>query len=78
MRANWAIQNFAVRSVGDHWALGARADVGKNTRVNQDLFGYAAGAVEWSLFPYQDFARRSVTVQYLVGAHRFEWADTTL
>ena len=51
MRANWAIQNFAVRSVGDHWALGARADVDKNTHVNQDLFEYTAGVVEWSLFP---------------------------
>ena len=27
--------------------------------------------------PIKDFARRSVTV-HLVGAHRFEWADTTL
>jgi hypothetical protein len=78
VRENWAVQNFAVKSVGDHWAVGLRADVGKNTRLNQDLFGYLAPGFEYSFFPYSDFARRAVTLQYVVGGNHFEWTDTTL
>ena len=78
VRENWSMENFVVRGVASHWALGLRADVGKDTRFNQDLYVYVAPGIEYSVFPYTDFARRAVTFQYLVGGHHFGWTDTTL
>lgn len=78
VRENWNAGSFAVRSVADHWALGVRADVGKDTRLNQDFFAFAAPGIEFSVFPYEQFTRRSLTLQYLVGVNHFQWADSTI
>lgn len=78
LRENWNTGAFAVRSVGDHWALGMRAETGKNTRFNQDLYVFTAPGIEFSVFPYDEFTRRQLTFQYLVGLNHFQWADTTI
>jgi hypothetical protein len=75
---NWSFDNFAVRSIADHWAVGANGNLGRSTRFNQDFFSTLAPGVEFNVFPYSEFTRRALTIQYLLGAHRFRWTDTTI
>lgn len=75
---NWEWNNFAVHSIAEHWALGVRADMGKDTRFNQDFFASFAPGLEFSVFPYSEFSRRALTIQYLVGAQHFSWATPTI
>jgi hypothetical protein len=75
---NWELDNFAVRGVADHWAVGVNAGMGRSTRFNQDFYATFAPGIEFSVFPYTEFSRRALTVQYLVGAHHFSWTDTTI
>jgi hypothetical protein len=75
---NWRFDNFAVRGIADHWAIGVNADIGKNTRFNQDFYATVAPGFEFSVFPYADFSRRALTLQYTVGAHHLSWAEPTI
>jgi hypothetical protein len=75
---NWRFDNFAVRAIGDHWAVGANGNLGRSTRFNQDFYSTLAPGVEFNIFPYSEFTRRALTIQYLVGTHHFRWTDTTI
>lgn len=75
---DWDVQGLAVRSVGGQWAVGVRGDLGSSSRVNQDLRWSVKPGLEYNFFPYAESARRSLTLQYLLGPTHFTYADTTI
>lgn len=77
-REDWGARVLSVKSLGEHWALGVRADVGSSTFLNQALRGSFKPGLEVNLFPYSESSRRSLTLQYLAGPVYFEYNDTTL
>jgi hypothetical protein len=69
---------LVVRSIGGQWALGARADLGSSTRLNQEFRWSVKPGLEYNFFPYEESARRSMTLQYLIGPTHFTYTDTTI
>lgn len=68
----------AVWSLGPHLSWGLSADVGTDSRSNQDLYLRGGPALEYSLYPYAEATSRQITALYRVGAATFEYADTTV
>lgn len=67
-----------VRSFGPHWSAGFNANAGSSTFLNQHLVASIAPAVEYDLFPYSEFARRALVIQYSVGVRHYLYNDTTV
>ncbi len=67
-----------VIALNSHWSAGARFTAGSSTQNNQELSLRAAPALEWSLWPYSEFTRRQLTLQYTVGANYYAYTDTTI
>ncbi len=77
-REDWGTNGLVVRSVGERFAVGARADLGSSTFLNQSRRWSVKPGVEVNFFPYSESSRRSLTAQYLVGPNHFAYNDTTI
>ncbi len=67
-----------VKSLGEHWGVGGRAALSSSTRLNQDRVIAAGPALEYSIFPYSEFTRRQVTLQYRLNVSDFRYIEETL
>lgn len=67
-----------VRSLGQHWSAGLRTSAGSSTFLNEKLVASVSPVVEYNVFPYRESTRRSLTLQYAVGAQHFRYIDTTV
>lgn len=67
-----------VKSLDGHYAAGIRASTSSSTNVNQDYSVRFAPAFEYSFFPYSEFTRRQLVVQYSVGAQYFNYTEETI
>ena len=65
-------------ALGPHWSAGARLTASSSSQLNQDLSMRAAPALEWSLWPYSEFTRRQLTLQYTIGANYYAYTDITI
>jgi hypothetical protein len=71
---NW----FVARSLGPHWSLGVDGNVESSTFGNVRFSGRLAPAVEYSVFPYAEYARRQLRLQYSLGVARAKYNEITL
>lgn len=78
VRTDWSASGSLVRSIGDRWAAGIRANGRSSTLLNQDLQVALLPGVEYNFFPYSESSRRSLTLQYLVGPVHFDYINETL
>jgi hypothetical protein len=67
-----------VRSLGQHWSAGLRANAGSSTYLNEHLVASVSPVVEYNVFPYRESTRRSLMLQYAVGGRHFRYDDTTV
>ena len=67
-----------VRSLNDHWSLGARAGASSSTYLNQRLGINVAPAIEYDHYPYKESTRRQLIAQYSAGMRYFSYNDTTI
>jgi hypothetical protein len=77
-RRSYGGSQLVVRSLGQHWSVGERANFSSSTYLNQELFVRFAPTIELSLFPYSESTRRLLTLQYSVGMNSFRYEDTTI
>ena len=77
-RYDWGFTARVVHSVAEHWSIGVRSNVGRNTRNNQSFWGQMNPAIEYSFFPYEEATRRSMTAFYEVGPVYREYFEATL
>ena len=70
--------SYAIKSISPHWSVGAYGDVLTSTFSNVDRRYRFMGAMEWSLYPYQEANRRQLTVAYRVGSSHITYRDTTI
>lgn len=77
-RTNWGTDVLLAYSLADHWSIGLMSGVGSSTRRNEKLTGNFATALEFSVFPYQEAPRRSLTARYDVRARYFDWEEVTI
>ncbi len=73
---NGAVQQ--VRSLTEHWSAGLKANAGSSTYLNQHLGITAAPALEYDVFPYKEYTRRALLLQYSAGVKHFRYEDTTV
>lgn len=77
-REDWGLSGFAVRSLGDRWALGLRANTGSSTFYNRKSSWSLKPGVEYNFFDYEESSRRSLTLQYLVGPNHWTYEEETI
>jgi hypothetical protein len=69
---------FVARSLGPHWSLGLDGRVESSTFGNTRFSAQAAPAIEFSVFPYEQYATRQFRFQYQIGVERAEYNEITL
>lgn len=67
-----------VKSLGQHWSIGARAGASSSTYLNTKLAAFVAPAIEYDLYPYKESTRRQLIAQYSAGVRHFSYNDTTV
>lgn len=77
-RRDWDTELFVAYALADHWSVGGRAEVSAATRTNQDLNVASGGAIEYSVWPYEESPRRRLRVRYSLGVRHFRYEEVTL
>ncbi|NNE36501.1 MAG: hypothetical protein HKN13_14800, partial [Rhodothermales bacterium] len=75
---NGSLFNFLAKGLGEHWSIGASTYLSTSSFNNTDLLISAAPAIEYSVFPYSEFARREFRLEYRVGVRAYDYTEITL
>jgi hypothetical protein len=78
IRRDYAFNALVVKSLGPRWSVGARASASSSTFLNQRLAIRLAPAIEFDIFPYAEFTRRRLTIQYSIGTDSFDYQEETI
>jgi hypothetical protein len=78
LQREWNFEWLQVKSMGEHFSLGAQLEMAQQTFRNQDLRTEVRGAVEYNIFPYSQNTRRELIFRYGLGLSNFQYADTTI
>ncbi|MCK4344431.1 MAG: hypothetical protein KAX05_04035 [Bacteroidales bacterium] len=77
-KSSKSLRNLIVKSIGEHWSVGARFDISsstfRNTKLNYDFFP----SIEYNIFPYSESTRRQLRFLYGLGYSYNEYYDTTI
>jgi hypothetical protein len=76
-RKDWGFNPLVVYSIADHWSVGFRGQLARMTLVNQRLRAELTPAVEFSVFPYEEATRRSLTAFYKIGPTYRDYFEET-
>ncbi|HUF46749.1 MAG TPA: hypothetical protein VMM93_02975 [Vicinamibacterales bacterium] len=69
---------FVARSRGPHWSFGLDGRVESSTFGNTKFAFNTAPAVEYSVFPYEEYATRQLRIQYSLGVAHARYNEFTL
>jgi hypothetical protein len=69
---------LVVKSLGEHWSVGAFLSAESSTFSNLDLGLTAAPAIEYDLFPYSESTKRQLRVLYRIGFTRARYREETV
>lgn len=77
-RESSRVYGDVVKSLGEHWALGASSDVFQSIYSNYDL-GFVIGpAIEYDIFPYSESTKRIFRFYYILNYGYYNYTDTTV
>jgi hypothetical protein len=69
---------LVVRRIGKHVGIGAMGSAGSSTQLNQKTATSGSLALEYNVFPYDDFSWRQLVLQYAVGYDRLSYLEETI
>ena len=72
------ISGWGIKSLGKHWGIGLGARSEQSSYRNLDRVVRVAGALEYNLYPYSQYAERSLTFGYYAGATRLNYETRTI
>ncbi len=72
------VYGMVVKSVGEHFALGAYAFSQSSTYDNIQFSVRLAPAVEYNIFPYSESTHRELRIQYRIGTDRVQYFEQTI
>ena len=75
---SYGANGLLVRSITNHWSIGARMSASSSTFLNTDLRFRLAPAVEYNVFPYPESSRRQLTFQYAAGVNAVDYEEETI
>ena len=64
---DWAAAGQLVYSVAEHWSVGLISSLARLPRDNQRLRVEVTPAAEYSVFPYEEATRKTLTTRYAIG-----------
>ena len=67
-----------VRSVSEHWSIGARGTGGRSDFRNQDAFGGLDLSAEYNVFPWKEATSRQLIAAVALGGRFYDYQDTTI
>jgi hypothetical protein len=73
-----SVDFFLAKSLGPHWSFGVDGRVDTSTFGNTKVSLQTAPAVEYSFFPYSEYATRQFRIQYEAGVERAKYNEITL
>lgn len=73
-----SLRGAIVKSLDDHWSVGADATVQASSFSNVALAFGLAPAVEFNLFPYSESTKKQLRILYRVGFERVRYIDETI
>jgi hypothetical protein len=77
-RRERSVEWFVARGLGPHWSFGIDGAVASSTFGNTSFAARSAPAVEYSVFPYREYATRQFVVQYQMGVEHARYTEVTL
>ena len=69
---------LVVKSLNDHWSIGALGEIESSSFDNFDARIYAAPAIEVNFFPYSAYTRRQLRANYSIGPYKAWYGEETL
>lgn len=69
---------YVIKSINDHWSAGVFTDMLSSTFHNMDFQLQVSPAIEYSLFPYREATRRSITLTYRLGYAFNDYIEETI
>lgn len=77
-RRRHGFDSYALKSVNNHWSIGLFGTyLTENQRNIKHLFNLQPG-IEYSLFPYSEATRKSITFSYLIGYSYADYYEETI
>jgi hypothetical protein len=67
-----------VKSISEHWSVGAFFSVFSSTYANVELSINPAPAIEYNLFPYSESTRRELRFLYRIGYNSMRYREETI
>lgn len=77
-RGSREVEGFVARSLGPHWSFGVDAGVNASDFGNDKFSARFAPAIEYSVFPYQEYASRQLLFQYEAGPRHARYNEITI
>ena len=72
------LEFFLARSLGPRWSFGVDGRVDSSTFGNTRFSARTGPAVEFSVFPYREYATRQFVIQYELGLEHVKYREITL
>lgn len=69
---------FLIRSMGEHWSTGMFVDMLASSFHNMKFNIETSPGIEYSLFPYSEATKRSITLAYMMGGARNYYLEETI
>ena len=76
--STYSARTYVIRRLSEHWGAGMRASIGNSISYNHDLYVRGAAGLEYSVFPYAESTRRSLTILYGLGVSGFDYEEMTI
>ena len=77
-RVDWGFNPLVVYALAPHWSVGFQGQVARMVRVNQAFRAEFTPALEYSVFPYEEATRRSLTFFYKIGPAYRDYIEETI
>jgi len=77
-RISKGLDNLIVKSLGEHWSVGARIDISSSTYSNLKFNYEIYPSIEYNLFPYSESTHHQLRFLYGIGYSYNDYQDTTI
>lgn len=73
-----SLEGLVVKSLGPHWSAGLSGNIGSSTFSNIEWEYEASPTVEYNIYPYREFQRRELLIQYRLSPTYNNYRDSTI
>ena len=67
-----------VKSLSDHWSVGIYGEAFTSSRNNIDFSASGSPAIEYNIFPYEEYSTHEISFMYLVKTGYFDYDELTI